>query len=230
MGVEIPKKYRSASELAYYEIKKMIFSRKLLPEQPVREEKLAAELNISRTPLREALSRLEYEKLVLRRLNGRLKIAPVSAKEAKEIFQVRAMLESVVVEEATENATEQDLNYLSSIVYMLDKVYDDQDVESILKYGWKFHSYIYDLSNNITVKNILYQLNDHIYRYRCLVPCQEVELERENGVGHGAILQAMKDKNQLLAKELMGKHIESSLSSAINVICLYEETMKDIEK
>lgn len=216
----------SVKDFAYYQIKQRIIEGKLQPNQSLIEEELSSKLEISRTPLREALQRLEFENMVVRQSNGRLKVAPISVQEVKEIFNVRSKLEGIAVVEATEKATEDDIRSLSNIVHMIKKTYSDGNIDDILYYGAKFHSYIYDLSANKTVNNILSQLNDHIHRYRRLVPHQridQVEVKEE----HQIILEYIANKDAKGANEAMQKHIEKSLSSSIAAIRTYEKNIKN---
>ncbi|MFD1040465.1 GntR family transcriptional regulator [Virgibacillus byunsanensis] len=212
----------SAKDYAYYEIKQRITEGKLHPDQPVIEEDISSKLKISRTPLRGALERLEFEKLVVRQSNGRLKIAPISVEEVKEIFKVRSKLEEIAVIEATENATDNDIRILSEIASKIMNTSKDGNIEDVLYYGAKFHSYIYDLSGNKTVNNFLAQLNDHIHRYRRLVPKQSVERIIEEGEEHQLILDCIANKDTEGAELAMNKHIQKSLSSAITAIGIYE--------
>lgn len=217
----------SAKDLAYYQIKQWIIDGKLYPDQSVVEEELSSKLEISRTPLREALQRLELENMVVRKSNGRLKIAPISAKEVTEIFNVRSKLEEIITVEATENATDEDIKKLSAIVGMLKEAYQDGEVDDILYYGAKFHTYIYELSGNKTVNNILSQLNDHIHRYRRLVPTQNIDQESGAEEEHEVILDYIANKDSKGAARAMQAHIENSLASAITAIETYEKENKD---
>src|SRR5699024_8613641 len=160
----------TAKEFAYTELKKQIIEGTLEPDEPIIEEALANNLDISRTPLREALQRLEQEDLVIRQNNGRLKVAPLSVQEVKELFGVRAKLESIMVKQATENMTEKDANKLTMIVNMIKETAKMGEVGDILQYGTEFHGFIYALSHNKTVNKILTQLNDRIHRYQHLLP------------------------------------------------------------
>src|SRR5699024_9302330 len=130
----------SARDFAYIEIKEQIIKGKLEPDTPIVEDHLATELEISRTPLREALHRLEVEELVERQNNGRLKVAPISKKEVEEIFTIRSKLEGIVVMQATENATEEDLFHLSTITRMIKESLKKGLQENVLYYGSEFHS------------------------------------------------------------------------------------------
>ncbi|MFD1778933.1 GntR family transcriptional regulator [Fredinandcohnia salidurans] len=213
----------SAKDFAYYEIKRRIIDGILQPNQPVSEEDLSSKLNISRTPLRGALEKLEFEKMVIRQPNGRLKIAPISVEEVKEIFKVRSKLEEIAVAEATENATQEDIKNLKDIADNLRDASKEGNIEELLKYGVDFHSYIYELSRNGTVNNFLSQLYDHIHRYRRLVPNQSVKRAIEEGEEHQLILECITNKDIKGAELAMKKHIENSLSSAITAIGIYEK-------
>ncbi|MFC7365232.1 MULTISPECIES: GntR family transcriptional regulator [Bhargavaea] len=214
----------TAQEYAYREIKKRIIEGTLEPLQPVVEEEISAKLKISRTPLRAALQRLEIEKLVERQENGRLRISNISIKEVKEIFKVRSKLEEIAVCEATENATEQDLIELAQLADMIHEALQSKDLEEILKYGSKFHTYIYQLSGNRTVNNFISQLNDHIHRYRRLVPNHKLERTIEEGKEHHQIVRCMANRDAEGAGLAMKQHIENSLNSAVDAIRIYESS------
>src|SRR5690625_4864974 len=160
----------STSDVCSSDLKASIITGELKPDEPIVEKQLAQVLEISRTPLREALHRLELEELVVRQMNGRLKVASISVQEVKEIFTVRGKLEGLVVANATENAMAKDIDHLKTIVEMIKKSFEEGKIEEILYYGSEFHLSIYELSKNKTAVNILYQLNDHIYRYRRMIP------------------------------------------------------------
>lgn len=208
----------SAQDFAYLEIKRKILEGTYRPGQPIVEEDLCETLEISRTPLRGALQKLEFENLVIRKSNGRLQIAPISIQELQEIFEVRSKLEEIAVVQATKNATEEDLRLLSNIVFMIKHTYGNGNIDEILYYGSKFHQYIYDLSRNKTVNNILTQLNDHIHRYRRLVPEDNIDRVIEAGEEHEVILEYMKNKDAEGAKQAMTNHIEKSIQAAVKRI------------
>ncbi|MDY0410390.1 GntR family transcriptional regulator [Virgibacillus soli] len=221
----------STKDYAYLEIKNRIMKGELIPDESIVEERLSTELVISRTPLREALQRLEYEELVVRQHNGRLKVAPISIQEVKELFEVRKQLESIVVAQATDKITELDKRRLRNLVQVIKKS-DDTDEEDILAdilyYGGKFHTYIYELSANKTVNKILLQLNDRIFRYRRLIPFENKERLTQSAAEHKHILDLMEKGDKAGAVEAMVVHIENSLECAVNAIKRYMHTDGEI--
>ncbi len=219
----------SARDFAYIEIKEQIIKGKLEPDTPIVEDHLATNLEISRTPLREALHRLEVEELVVRQNNGRLKVAPISKKEVEEIFTIRSKLEGIVVIQATENATEEDLFHLSTITRMIKESLKEGLQENILYYGSEFHSYIYELSNNKTAVGILSQLNDHIHRYRQLIPSRNEERLKDSYEEHQEILNHIAARNPEAAKIAAQTHIEHSLE-AVKVSIEHIQSSEQKEK
>lgn len=212
----------STKDIAYFEIKKRIIEGQLHPGEPIVEETISNELGISRTPLREALQRLEFETLVVRQVNGRLRVAPVSVKEVTEIFHVRSRLEGIAILEATENATDKDLQELSNIIHMIKETPKDRAIDNILYYGGQFHTYIYNMSRNKTVSNILYQLNDHIHRYRRLIPTTNLDKILKAGEEHQHIFNFMAKGDKVGAELAMIEHILSSLDQVIKAVKAYK--------
>lgn len=207
----------STRDFAYGEIKKQIITGALVPDEPIVEERLATELDISRTPLREALQRLEIEELVVRQTNGRLKVASISIQEVEEIFTIRSLLEGIVVSQATNKATDKDIRHLKHITKIFAETYKDGNMDEILYYGGQFHTYIYELSANKTAVKILYQLNDHIHRYRRFVP-GTMERQSASIEEHEKIFQCIARRDDQGAKKAMEDHIKSSLTVVIKAL------------
>lgn len=208
----------STKDYVYSEIRNQIVEGKLLPEQQINEKELTESLGISRTPLREALQRIELEELIIRLPNGRMKVAPVSVEEAKEIFNVRSLLEGLVTREATVNATPHDISELEFLTDLLVKAAQDNNSDNVIFYGDKIHHYIYRVSkNNIAVK-ILNNMNDHIMRYRRIGPKTSQNRGLEAAKEHQKLYEAIASKDAEGAELLMRSHITNSLDAAIKSI------------
>src|SRR5699024_10179251 len=128
----------SAMEYAYSSLKKQIINGTLLPNQSIVEQTLSKELEVSRTPLREAIQRLEYEDLLTRKANGRLKVSPISIKDVEEIFIVRSKLEAVAVEQDIDNMTGEDEKRLSHLTFMIEEMSKQKIIEEVVNYGEQF--------------------------------------------------------------------------------------------
>lgn len=208
----------STSDYAYSNIKESIITGELKPGEPIVEKQLAKVLEISRTPLREALHRLELEELVVRQMNGRLKVASISVQEVKEIFAVRGKLEGLVIAHATENATAKDIDYLQTILEMIKNSFKEGQTEGILYYGSEFHSFIYELSKNKTAVKILYQLNDHINRYRRMISNHNINRFEKSISEHEQMIKCMRENDMESAQLAMEHHIKASMDTVISSI------------
>jgi len=100
---------QSLSEIAYVRLSDMLRSRKLQPNDLINERYLARELNVSRTPLREAIRRLEGEKILERQSSGTLVVKPISIEDLLYICQVRRLVEGEAARRAAGRISVPDL-------------------------------------------------------------------------------------------------------------------------
>ncbi|WP_171038063.1 GntR family transcriptional regulator [Aquibacillus sediminis] len=211
----------STKDLVYFEIKQKIIEGLLKPNQSINEESLASELDISRTPIREALQRLEMQELVIRLPNGRLKVAPISIQEVEELFNVRSLLEGLVTREATIQATDKDMEKLKQYTQLIvDASEADQRVD-VVNFGSEFHNYLYQISRNQTATKILNQLNDRVSRYRRLAPTKDNKRSQQAAEEHKKLFEAIANRNHDQAEKLMREHIHNSLNAAKSSIALH---------
>lgn len=208
----------STKDFIYQELKKQIIEFELLPEQSINEKELSEKLEISRTPIREALQRLELEELIVRSPNGRLKVAPISTNEAEEIFSVRSLLEGLVTKNATLNATQDDIEELRLLTELLVKSAEESNNDAVIFYGDRIHHYIYRISKNHTAVKILNNMNDHIMRYRRIGPKTTKNRSLDAAKEHKNLYEAIAEKDSNKAGKLMCEHINNSLEAAIKSI------------
>ncbi|MDN7245183.1 GntR family transcriptional regulator [Planococcus shenhongbingii] len=215
----------SAKDIVYEQIKEKIINCLLEPGQAIVNGELGKELGISRTPLREALQRLEGEGLVVRNSNGTFSVAPISIKEVKELFVIRSKLEAILIGDAIDNLTEEHiehLSYLTEMVKLTSKIENYADTEN---FGGKFHSAIYSISENTTVVNIIFQLNDRINRYRHLAHEHGVDIETSSAE-HEFILNFMIKRDKVNAELAIENHIIGAMEVVVKAVEKYESANK----
>lgn len=215
----------SAKDIAYEQVKEKIINCILKPGEPIIKGKLGEELEISRTPLREALQRLEIEELVTRNSNGTFSVAPISAKEVKELFIMRSKLEGILINDAIDNLTNQNIEYLTYLTKMVKITSRLEDYTDSENFGGKFHSAIYSISQNSTVVNIIYQLNDRINRYRRLAH-NHFEDIKTSSEEHEYILEHMIRRDKKNAELEIEKHIITAMQVAVKAIEEFESAIK----
>lgn len=223
MDIESQKK-GSTIDIIYNKIKNKIIELVYSPEEQLLEVSLSKQLQVSRTPLRQALYRLELEGLLVKHANGRVSVAPMSIQESEEIFRVREVIEGLIARESTINiATSTEFNSIiyrfEDIIYLMRRVAETGRQEEIVTYGSQFHNLLISFSDNETAKVMLEQINNRISRYRrigvykdpkypSLLPVKE----------HERILDFIKLQDEITVEKIMRQHIRRSLSSTVDAI------------
>lgn len=200
----------SVSDLAYEALKQNIIEFHYSPGQALREEQLTEEIAVSRTPLRQALYRLELEGLIVKKANGRMEVQALSIEEAVDIFAVREALEGLVAKEAAMRASSEAVTAMrEALLHMAEA---DERFTSIT-YGSRFHHLLYEHASPTAVQ-FLNQLNSRLERYRRLSGYRHPDYTIDTPVSeHEKILAAIEQKDGPAAEHYMRTHIQRSLAS-----------------
>lgn len=217
IDVSIVKNRRLTKDVAYYELKEKIIYGELEPDKIVREEWLAEMLEISRTPLRQAIQMLEMEDFLIRQPNGRLRVAPISRAEVEEIFMIRSMLEGKIAKHATENITENEMEHLTTILDKLRQSFKLGSGQEFVSHGNDFHDYLGEISGLKTSVKLLSMVKDHANRY-CRFVSMYGKWNEEADEEHVRILKNIKQRDGNGAEQAMKDHILSSLQDVVNRI------------
>ena len=129
------------------------------------ELKLAEQLGVSRTPIREALRRLEQERLITDAGKGS-RVLGISEEDVMDIMNIREHLEGLASYYATINMTEDGLRELKHIIDLMDFYYEKWDVEHLRRADDDFHDAICRLSKRTVIKDTLVPLHRKTRRYR----------------------------------------------------------------
>lgn len=192
---------------AYDALKSAIIRGQLSPGERLIETQIAHLLSISRTPLREALLKLESAGFVERLPSGGAQVKSLSATEVRELYAVRSVLEGLAAREAAQRLTNgqlADLAVLTRKLRAADSV--DPEIQLIADIGEQFHSIILEASRNRTLEYLLRLLRDHIDQYRHLtinIPGRGLEAAKE----HAALLSVLRRRNASLSEAAMRRHV-----------------------
>ena len=200
--------YNTSSDSVYMELRGKILSRELKPAQRLLEGKIANEMGVSRTPVREALRRLANEGLVKIVPNSGARVASPSSHEMDNSYSVREYLENMSVELACRTGMDKrTLERLDGLVRDGDAAYDAGDVDAFLAANNDFHRIIAEAGKNYVlseyVDNIIQRTNVYIYFYS-----KFIEAENKSSGEHRAILRAIAQRDRIGAQELMKQHLE----------------------
>ena len=214
----------STIDIIYNKLKKNIIELVYDPDQQLVEVNLAKEFEVSRTPLRHALYRLELEGLLIKHPNGRIAVAPMSVQESKEIFQVREVIEGLIAREATLHiavAADFDaiIHRLEDITFLMRKAAETNRHQDVVSYGSDFHGLLETHSNNDTAGSMLKQINNRIARYRRVGAYKDPKYPSMTPVEeHERVLECVKNKDETGAEAAMRAHVQRSLNTTISAI------------
>jgi DNA-binding GntR family transcriptional regulator len=192
----------------YSRVKKMIFDRKLEPGQKILQEKLAAHMGVSRSPLLKALHRLETDMLVENIPRRGYFVKDLGEQEIIDIFQCRAVIEGLSARLAAEKASSSEIERLRALFLPFSNQ-DQIDIDTYVRMDRKFHDMIIELSGNgiITRLDMLSNIQLRAYMAGLLRPPEETLSE------HMAIIDAIEAHDGLLAEQRMRDHIDKSRRS-----------------
>ena len=129
------------------------------------ETKLSNELGVSRTPIREALRKLEHEHLIRESGKGSVVIG-ISEADLEDIFLIRDKIESIVAKMAAENRTEEQLEKLKEVVELQEFYLEKQDADRLKIMDNQFHETVYKMSGSTIFYDVLMPLHKKIQKYR----------------------------------------------------------------
>ncbi|MFT4218068.1 MAG: GntR family transcriptional regulator [Micropruina sp.] len=207
----------SKSQFAYTEVKRRILAEELGPGAPIGQERLASELGISTTPLREALKQLAGEGLVTLSSHRDAAVTQLTAAEAQDLLDLRRVLDPFAAGLAAERRGPPDLAAIASALDALHPVAAQPTAESLHAHR-AFHRAIYRASHNPSLIGILDGLWDRSDRYRLLGlrhrvrPGDHVERVRAE---HAAIADAVAAGDPATARGLMLEHVDRSLIGTV---------------
>jgi DNA-binding GntR family transcriptional regulator len=208
-----PSERTGLREMVYQSLREAIVSMRISPGEPITEESLSKELDVSRPILRESLQRLQAEGMVERRSNGRVKVTEISLTHANNLYAARAALEEATVRQACELRTSAELRQLADTLSGLAVPTADAAAAT----GRMFHAQIAAIARNPVIDHLVDQLSGQIDRYRNLSVTESARPE-ESAVEHREILVALERGDADLAAAAMRKHITASRDSVLAAV------------
>lgn len=198
---------RSIAEQLYYRIKRMILSGEIKVGEPILEEKIAQDFGVSRTPVREALKRLETYGLIQMRPRSRAEVIQFEgADAARKLALVRLRIEGLVVELLAESASAEDCSALRRLVAACDESLATGDIAEIFERDSAIHLEMARRTGNQYLYDILERLDAKIQLYR-ITTCVTLEKISEDVKQHNQILDAICQGDVQQAVALMEGHI-----------------------
>lgn len=177
------------------------------------ELKLVEQLGVSRTPIREALRRLEQERLIAESGKGSV-VLGITMEDLVDIMDIRQRIEGLAAYYATKNLTSEGREELRQISELQDFYFEKQDIDNLRKMDDKFHDAIYQLSDRPVLRDTLVPLHRKSQRYRRISIEDKSRLARSIQE-HKAIYNAIISGNADRAAQLITEHIASAEKNMI---------------
>ncbi|MEW5814958.1 MAG: GntR family transcriptional regulator [Spirochaetota bacterium] len=200
---------KSLGEQVYATLQNAIIIGGLKPGQRLKEIEIASQMSISRTPLREALSRLEANGWLRKVRSGGYAVIDDTEKEVEDLFDVRLVLECHALKLALKNISDGEIKKMERVIENMELNTKRDDVAIIIELNTKFHETIFIASGNYKLCELLSHLHTHILRYR-IKTLWNPEERRASLEGHKKIVKIIKERNESLADKIMSDHINHS--------------------
>ena len=158
---------KSIREQVYEYLKEEIVNGRIEEESRIVEEEYALKLNVSRTPLREAIRMLELEGLIEGREKGGVVVPKITKKDVGEVIKIRLALETVIFEEIFKKVTEEDIKKLEKNISKVQLIIEDEKKSlEVFKYFSEFNKTLYNIANLPRVVNLITNLNLYLKKFR----------------------------------------------------------------
>lgn len=207
----------SEEKETYDRLKAYLLSGKIQPGKRIHQEKCAEILNVSRTPVREALQRMVSEGLVERSEVRGFRVAQLSVDELDELFDMRTVLEAFAMRLICRRITPETLDLLGRYVAEAEAALTRQDPDGVFEANTAFHDTLYSLiQDRKRFLATLSTMKEHILRYRKQT-LMHFDRARKSIDAHKKIVFALQAKDQILTEYLMRVHIQESKEDAMEI-------------
>ena len=202
------KGHRPLRVLVYDEIKMRILKGEIAPGQRLMEVETAEELGVSRTPVREAIKKLEREGLVVIEPRKGTYAAKISAEDLIEILEVRESLEALAASYAAKRMKAAQKDKLKNAAQRYEKAVSDGKMQMIIKYDTEFHRLLVEGSENKTLISLIEDLQELLLRFRYLYYDNQTRADK-NTEEHKRIVDAVMAGDEKKAHDATHQHIKS---------------------
>ena len=200
--------YLPLRDVVFNTLRQAILKGELAPGERLMEIQLAEKLGVSRTPIREAIRKLELEGLVLMIPRKGAEVAKISEKSLRDVLEVRRSLEELAIELACQRMTEENMEHLAGVQRSFRQAIEKGDAMVIAETDEQFHYVIYQGTGNDKLIQMLNNLREQMYRYR-LEYIKDEDKRQILLVEHEHILGAIKSRNIAEAKKAAREHLDN---------------------
>jgi DNA-binding GntR family transcriptional regulator len=218
---------QSLTSVIYDQLEDMILTGRLKPGERINESKLAAQLEVSRAPIREACRQLEKHGMVQIIARRGTFVANIAVSEVKELYDIRASLDALAAENAAVLRTPEDLDELSNILKNMQEAIEADDAKKYFAANIAFHRTIVRISGNRNLESLI----EGIYNKASL--CRKTNLSPSERMSvsyrqHKYIFKAIEAGNPMEASTQMKHHVIEARDALLNTLDSVNIDMDDL--
>ena len=205
--------YLPLRDVVFNTLRQAILRGELKPGERLMEIQLANKLGVSRTPIREAIRKLELEGLVLMIPRKGAEVAEITEKNLRDVLEVRCALEELAVQLACDRIDKQGIHKLQQAAKNFASVLDSEDITKIAEADVAFHDIIY-MARLIQLLN---NLREQMYRYR-IEYLKKKEYYPRLLAEHQDIIQAIANREHERATKITSQHIDNQVETVADTL------------
>lgn len=202
---EVTDKY-SLRGRVFHKIREDILSGRYKVKEELREVAIGEEMGVSRTPVREAFRQLELEGLIQIVPNKGAYVTGITAKDVKDIYMMRSLLEGLCARWATEYITKEQMEEMEENIFLSEFHASKGHTEQMAELDNRFHEILYEACNSKMLEHALKDYHQYVLRVRKKTLSTKTRSSASNEE-HRRIMEAIKAKDAALAEELAHKHM-----------------------
>jgi len=180
--------------------------------EELKEATLGKMMEVSRTPVREALRQLELEGLVEIIPNKGARVTGITKKDIEDIYQIRYLLEGLSARWATEHVTEELIDKMEETLYLTEFHAKKGNFGQVYELDSQFHELMYEASGSKMLNHILSDFHMYVTRIRKTSLATD-NRSKNSTEEHRAILEAIKERNAEKAEECAHNHVKSTIKN-----------------
>lgn len=209
--------YLPLRDVVFNTLRQAILRGELKPGERLMEIQLANKLGVSRTPIREAIRKLELEGLVLMIPRKGAEVAEITEKSLRDVLEVRRALEELAVQLACDKITSEEITELKQTAKDFEAVLKSGDITNIAEADVKFHDVIYLATRNQKLVQLLNNLREQMYRFR-VEYLKNPDVYPKLIAEHEEIISHIEHQQKEAATNVVCQHIDNQVEAVIDTI------------
>lgn len=209
--------YQPLRDMVFDVLMNAIMQGQLSPGERLLEVQLAEEMGVSRTPVREAIRRLELEGFVVMVPRKGAYVAGLSINDVECVYEIRTALETLAARLAAQRMEEVDYRRLDELALQMQATFNEGNVEQWVALDAQFHELLYKFSRNERLVQMMSNLMEQLSRYR-IISLANVEVRHNSLAEHQALIEALRRRDSEAADRAAANHIANTKQSLIRIL------------